>query len=1218
MIRAAGARYAPGLDATAPNLEILPLVQAFDAVGLSPGFRRRMSEVQEAFKKASDRAPRRLANRFRRLRNRPSELLKALSDLQTVTPSTARGVRLTIQRLIRRLQSVAYAEGAKIDEMQRAASDDKSRRAFDSENDEIRRFQNAISEVESLIEDQTLGLASQNLVLLTGAWGTGKTHTLCDLTEHRMRAGLPVLFALSHRLPFGVHPLQALCGSLASKPEQLLDGLQQLATAKKCRALLIVDAINEGDYSAWRRHWPDIVRRMRSRPRVALILSCRTPFDNHIFSQARRRAVVQLNHPGFDNIQFDAQASFFGHYRIPIPHVPLLTSEFSRPLFLRILCEALKNLSTAGQKKQFHDLASGQKGMTFLLEYFAKQVGAQIEREFRLPPKTCWNILKGSKIGGSAALVGLAPLMGKTLREYVTADEAIDVVKQFLPAPRLRTTAKKFLDRMAAEGLVAQDLRWKDGDYTDIVRLPYQRFSDHLVARHLLASSLDTASVTAIKRSFHKHKPLGRLFICTRSRYSYDHPGFASAVMVEFPERVRNVLPADDIELVFHLPRARTAVAPFRSLFLDGLHWRSASSFCDKTDKLVDNLLRRSNWGGQKDAIEVLIGLSTRPGHRYAQTLASYLWSLSMWERDLVWSEFIRTSEETGVIRRVVRWCEEHHETLSADAAAAAVDSLSLMLTTTDHTLRDRVTRCLVRIGRQHPHLLFRSAIRSLEFNDLYVPERMLAASYGVAMSCWTETIGPHIREALAPFTRQLVERLFRRHGKRPVLHDLMRDYATGIIELSDTLNPPPLTRQDRASVRRSSGKLSALPNPDLLTTAQRAATEPAIQMDFGNYTLGRLVRDRGNYQMEHPEYKRVRAQLLARMWELGYDSSRFNETDAEIGRYSWRQQEPNKTDRYGKKYSWIAFFELAGVRRAQRALPDYRLEHRLSDCGPDPSFPNCPPAWRPQLSPILRQAPKEPKGWLKCKMRPRYDHLLDRATVDGKKGGWVLLDGRIVQSDEATAREVTTWIDALFVAQKNVAGLIAEYDGVEFPGSNAIPSGGEDHYTFAGEIPWSRRFAIGLRGRDGKPKRNLQVAFERWSNGRRDPGIRVEVPTIGFGWESYHSALNDAGHPTVLAPALSSALGLERRGDSFDLYLANGQPAVLVRQISGPASRGELLYLRRSLLRRYLAQVGCQLVWFVSGERKFTVTSRKHEDDSLGEVFQTYVHVHKYSKRFE
>ncbi len=99
---------------------------------------------------------------------------------------------------------------------------------------------------------------------MLGRWGTGKTHSLCDVAERRMSSRLPTLLCLGQQLPVGVEPLEGICRitGLATTPERLLRGLQRMGEQRNCRALLIVDAINEGDRTTWKRALPALGRQL--------------------------------------------------------------------------------------------------------------------------------------------------------------------------------------------------------------------------------------------------------------------------------------------------------------------------------------------------------------------------------------------------------------------------------------------------------------------------------------------------------------------------------------------------------------------------------------------------------------------------------------------------------------------------------------------------------------------------------------------------------------------------------------------------------------------------------------------------------------------------------------------------------------------------------------------------------------------------------------------
>ncbi len=53
--------------------------------------------------------------------------------------------------------------------------------------------------------------------------------------------------------------------------------------------------------------------------------------------------------------------------------------------------------------------------------------------------------------------------------------------------------------------------------------------------------------------------------------------------------------------------------------------------------------------------------------------------------------------------------------------------------------------------------------------------------------------------------------------------------------------------------------------------------------MDFENYTIGRLVPNRSNYDYEHAGYKATKARILWRIEQLGWFSGNFDQIDRQI-----------------------------------------------------------------------------------------------------------------------------------------------------------------------------------------------------------------------------------------------------------------------------------------------------------------------------------------------
>ena len=162
--------------------------------------------------------------------------------------------------------------------------------------------------------------------------------------------------------------------------------------------------------------------------------------------------------------------------------------------------------------------------------------------------------------------------------------------------------------------------------------------------------------------------------------------------------------------------------------------------------------------------------------------------------------------------------------------------------------------------------------------------------------------------------------------------------------------------------------------------------------MDFGNYTIGRLIPNRANYDDETPRLRPGPREDRATHVRLGIPSRSGSKMP--MPRSAMRHgmhADHAKVDRYGKKYSWIAYYEMWGEREAERKLPERRVGERTSDCGVDPSFPTRPsaldatnsgPVWRPR-----RFHRNLGRGWFHTKTGVRCSW--SRRSVDTKVSGY-------------------------------------------------------------------------------------------------------------------------------------------------------------------------------------------------------------------------------------
>ena len=1221
-IKQAGHRYTPGTDPNAPNLRIESLFTAIENVACGAGARARFESVLNAFAEAWGRA-KHCSQRPDVLQRRADNARKFLSPMMDRLRAREAGAGEEWSDLLSSIESDLLedmdhwrAEEAKLQPANKDSGYSSTRNTIRGNMNDIGRCLAIVREEKEYIQSSAFKVLFDPNLLVRGEWGTGKTHLLCDVTQERIGRSQATVLVLAKNFQSNV--VVEICSRIepGRTAVQVFDRLEELACESAERAIVMLDGINEGGRREWRNAVTTLQALVADRPNIGLIVTCRTPFEPIAIKKDDLEKFHKVMHLGFDDQEFDAQAAFFEYYKLPLPEVPLLDREFSRPLTLKLICQSLQNLTGKKFAQGFAGIASGQKGMTYVLESFVNRVGKPIEHQFDLRAKGCWGLLKGSD-----QIAGFASIMATKLRGYVLRSETDRIIAANYPALR-PAQRRQLLDVLRTNGLIEEDaIRYstKSGaKFRVVFRLPHQRFSDHLVARHLLRTHLDVSSAAAIKRSFTGKSPLARVFrMSNRYHREYAEPGWAQALITEFPERVGKRLPPKQCELFFVLPKRSQDLNAYFNPFIEGMFWRDPAAFTDGTRAVINQYLNAGSWAWEQ-MVDALVAVSTKPNHPYhARRLYDFIARYPMPDRDLRWSEYLRRRYASPTIHRLLTWATKlDAANMTQHYATELVILLSLILTTVVRSDRDLATKALVLIGERFPEVLFTHVVTSLEFNDPYVPERMLAAAYGTTLSLADSETAPTFRPLLGDLAKTLYRKMFGSRARNATHHTLMRDYALGIIEIAQ--------RASCVALPKTSSWNLAAPYPNTPSTFEsdgtpdstvKAAVDHAIHMDFGNYTIRRLIPDGTNYDHEMPDYVQVRAKIERRMFDLGYREERFEGVDAEIGKVWWNAPEEKKIDRYGKKYSWIAYFEMWGERESTRKLPDWRIGERTSDCGVDPSFPKHPPHWTPPIPDLFGDLGVTTEAWVEGGFTPNWQPLLVVPEINGHQGEWVLAEGYICGADKSLDRELFAFLRGVFIARSNVRSFEEKFLTVEYPGNHKIPKGATEHYLYAGEAGRRQNYARHLYQRNGRYRRQIEKAFDEFVS--PVPGIRLELPSIHFGWESYHSSHNEFSGFNLPAPSLIQRLGLASKNREIDFYDSMGKLGTLYRE-AGDGWKGDrhsLFYVRADLLRRYLTDTRQILVWCNWGERDWLKKMEGHDvirNPARQRIYQAHDHIHR------
>lgn len=604
---------------------------------------------------------------------------------------------------------------------------------------ELRGFRDTLLEAD--------GLASSSLLILTGHAGTGKTHLACDIAKRRLGEGRPTILLMGQRFLSNDDPWRQALNHLDLShisAEEFIGSLEAAAQAAGYRALVIIDALNEGaGRQIWPNHLSAFLSYLSKSSWISIVLTVRSSYEEIIIPIELHNSAMILEHHGFQDHEFDAVRTFFDYYGIERPSSPILTPEFQNPLFLKILCCGLN----ASGKKRF---PRGFNGISIIFSIFLESINARLATELDFNKDR--RLVRRAVENFASALVdadsGWLPL-----------ETAEDLINALLPG---REFERSLYRGLVSEGLIIQEGAWsKDKGVEEVVHLAYERLSDHLVAKKMLDCNIDPEKP---EEAFGESSAFGYL----GNPRKYISSGVLEALCVQVPERTGK-------ELTELCPGVAQRHA-FPEAFRQSLIWRASSAFSATTTDIFRQIIRNQY---QRNALfDVLVTLATIPDHPFnASFLHRILASKKMADRDADWSIFLHhTWDRNGAVNRLVDWaCSvDPHEELDEESVDLSTKTLAWMLTTSNRSLRDRATKALVSLVTGRFPAVSRLVDTFSRVDDPYVVERIYAVAYGCAVRSFDTS-------AVGQLAQIVYDRVFREGC--PPAHILLRDYARGVIE---------------------------------------------------------------------------------------------------------------------------------------------------------------------------------------------------------------------------------------------------------------------------------------------------------------------------------------------------------------------------------------------------------------------------------------------------
>ena len=1047
------------------------------------------------------------------------------------------------------------------------------------QNPAVFSFTNLLAEVRSSVRilDTVDRDVNERQVAVVAEFGCGKTFLAAQLaaSEEDRPAGI-LLHGSDLSADGNLDDLASkvvIQGNRVSTMESLLAATDSAGRREHRRLPILIDGLNEAeDPRKWKGLLAELDEILRLYPYVLLVTTVRPEFTVETLPPS----ICQLAIDGFGLDADDAITKYFRHYRIDGHDAELPMDLLAHPLTLRLFCEV-----TNPDGDEMVGIEAMPTSLTALFERYLEN---SAERIAELSPRT--HRYYSQDVSSAFLNIGTA-LWCKDSRSLPLLD------LRNLLGDAQRPWNESLVRALEQDGVL---LRVSDDMMDDNrVSVIHDALAGHLVANALLVTHGRAGFVdwlnnpdtqTALFGNNAERHPLGsdvvRALVGLVPRRLY---GQQLWTFLDDPMRTDALRGAADLE--------------GRYLDADTIN-ELATLAAQQTIGFSESLSRLWSPRRSGDIFDRLRSTRSSPAHPLnAEFLEMVLGPMQVADRDLRWSEWVRHHESDIMLdleQIEGRWrTSEQREESDRQLAIW----LKWLLTSTVRHLRDHATLALYWYGRKDPGALFDLTLSSLQTNDPYVPERLLAASYGVIMA-GSGGCSPFDSE-LAEFLDGLWSALCCDDSTSPTEHWLIREYIDGIVNWSRRYCPAKVGPWANDHEFATSERVA----PVLLDGTFPAGGDPVYGLDFKNYTVGRLVAGRRSYQFDHPDYQEVMSWIRGRVLNLSQTPERFEAVDRRITQARRRDYiHPDRIEPYAKKYGWIGFFEAAGRLNDEGRLP-LMSDGRLSDITIDPSFPEAPIVPDLIFPDLLSNKSPDLQTWVTQGNVEVPDELFRIESLKDFPGSWVALSGLMEQEDVESRRKVFGILNGILVKRRDAEQLKNALIDREYPGNFWIPEPPGSYYVFAGEMPWSSRPRQDLSSAD---LRQLYAGAIEVEEGYE---ISVEIPVHHFEWESYHSILNAWGGFPVPAITIAEAFDLRAVPNSLNWCDPDGRPASLTASTPSEFKWGHLLYLREDLIRRYCDEHDYELVWIVWGERTpYVADYLDQRPDWLYRAFATHSHI--------
>ena len=826
-------------------------------------------------------------------------------------------------------------------------------------------------------------LLNNKILIVEGKAGIGKTQLFANEAISLLNSKENALLIIGSDCLSDINIFEQLKNNLRLDFdfEDLIDILEVIGEKNGKIVPIFIDALNESwKPQLWKSVLPILYKKVSAKNYVRLAVSFRSEYQKSILPERflELNNVVKIEHKGFRDNPLGAAKKFLSHYGIPFTPLHMFTTNIDNPLFLTLYCKTYQG---------------GEVELPVLYERLLEKANDKLHMKLAKVIETA-----GYAQSDNIVLPIVEAISKQTLLTGKRHFEKSEI--ESMPIwNSLGLVARPFITQLIHENI----LHDYESDGKNYVYFTFDQMNDYFSAKTIL-------SMLQTKEEIRKYISENVLGIVDGKFKSWGSEDLFAHVCALYAEKFGK----ECIDIIQSINDKSDRENLFKT-YIESFEWRNNIYLT------ISELLKLCNEYSVEPSIlwNVFINSSVKLSHLLnADALHDVLKRYPLAKRDYLWTTFIngRNSDDDRIVQLIEIYNKgEVLEVSDKEQIRLLLILFSWVLTSSNRWLRDTTSKAMIEILKAHFEYTEYLLKLFSDVNDPYVIQRLYGIAFGACVKRNYEN-----KETFKSLVCFVFEDIFNKDIIYPDI--LLRDYARLIIERYLMKYPGELQGFDFGKIKP---QYKSTPIPDIddqkysdkdfkngLFYIQHSMQFEGIGMygDFGRYVFQSALRD-----FEVDDYKIFNYAMYYIINELGYQGDLFDDYDRFVNRFTYNRHHVLKTERIGKKYQWIAMYNILA-----RISDYYPMKNRFSMEDEIASYDG---PWEPYVKDF---DPTLNEHNLLCGDAPYFPQVNEHIRES-------IHENNCVKGDSAFDEEIWTNSDSIFFEYQKEDLLLSDDEGIQW-----------------------------------------------------------------------------------------------------------------------------------------------------------------------------------------